>query len=566
MIWKKIMLSFTFVLLTLVIIIGVNFFAIQTIYQNMKYVASDIIPLSNAVKAPDKSIVNLQNAVMEYIMNQNPKSLDSYDQDFEQLKKDLKVLNTYDQKYPSLEKLMGKLNQHINNMKEFYDAQISLVDNFNVVEAQMNDEKNKQYMADYRVIQDELTKKMEKINYESLANANELKNQILIFSIIVSIMALIFISFIALKVVRNISSPIKKVSNVLEQISNGDLTLMEIKTDRKDEIGDMLRSLNKMIRDLNHMVTQVSESALQVAAQSEQLNASSEQGNVSAQFNAEVTQKTVEVFDRQLNAFRDISLSIQAISSGIEEIGDTSSDMMSVTEESTLQTSEGSKAVHNVSNQMRDINESVEQTTTIIQALGDQSKEIDNIVNMITTISEQTNLLALNAAIEAARAGEHGKGFAVVADEVRKLAEESKKSATDISIMVKEIQSETNKAVDSMNINKEKIVQGLVYTDQASTALFNIEKSIANTYEKGSIVRTAVTQVEEMSGKIVESVSVVQEIVGNSVHGLQQSSAATQEQLASIEEVTHSTSLLASLAAELQKVIAHFKLTKKDLN
>lgn len=560
------MLSFTFVLLTLVIIIGVNFFAIQTIYQNMKSVASDIIPLSNAVKAPDKSIVNLQNAVMEYIMNQNPKSLDSYDQDFEQLKKDLKVLNTYDQKYPSLEKLMGKLNQHINNMKEFYDAQISLVDNFNVVEAQMNDEKNKQYMADYRVIQDELTKKMEKINYESLANANELKNKILIFSILVSIIALIFISFIALKVVRNISSPIKKVSNVLEQISNGDLTLEEIKTVRKDEIGDMLRSLNKMIRDLNHMVTQVSESALQVAAQSEQLNASSEQGNVSAQFNAEVTQKTVEVFDRQLNAFRDISLSIQAISSGIEEIGDTSSDMMSVTEESTLQTSEGSKAVHNVSNQMRDINESVEQTTTIIQALGDQSKEIDNIVNMITNISEQTNLLALNAAIEAARAGEHGKGFAVVADEVRKLAEESKKSATDISIMVKEIQSETHKAVDSMNINKEKIVQGLVYTDQASTALFNIEKSIANTYEKGSIVRTAVTQVEEMSGKIVESVSVVQEIVGNSVHGLQQSSAATQEQLASIEEVTHSTSLLASLAAELQKVIAHFKLTKKDLN
>lgn len=565
MIWKKIMISFTFVLLTLLTITGINIYAIQTIYQNTEVVANDIIPLSTAVRAPDKSIVNLQNAVMEYIMNQNPKSLESYDRDFEQLNKDLKKLNIYGQKYSSLEKLMGKLNQHINNMKEFYDAQISLVDNFNVVEAQMNDEKNKMYMAKYRAIQDELTKEMEKINNESLANASELKSKIMIFSIFVSIIAFIIISLIALKVVRNISSPIKKVSNVLEQISNGDLTSDEIRTTRKDEIGDMLRSLSKMIRDLNHMVTQVSESAQQVAAQSEQLYTSSEQGDFSAKLNAQVIQKTVEVFDQQLNAFRDISLSIQAISSGIEEISGTSFEMMSVTEEATLQTSKGSNAVHNVSNQMRDINESVEQTTTIIQSLGEQSKEINNIVNMITTISEQTNLLALNAAIEAARAGEHGKGFAVVADEVRKLAEESKKSAIDISIMVKEIQSETNRAVNSMNVNKEKIVQGLVFTDQASTALLNIEKSIANTYEKGSIVRTAVTQVEEMSGKIVASVSVVQGIVENSVNSLQQSSAATQEQLASIEEVTHSTTLLASLASKLQNVIAHFKLTKKDL-
>lgn len=559
------MLSFTFVLLILVIIIDVNFFAIQTISKNTEVVANDIIPLSTAVRAPDKSIVNLQNAVMEYVMNQNPKSLDSYDQDFEQLNKDLKVLHSYNQKYPSLKKLMGKLDQHINNMKEFYDSQISLVDNFSVVEAQMNDEKNKQYMEEYRAIQDKLTKEMEKINHQSLGNANELKNKIIMFSILVSIIAIIFISLIALKVIQNISSPIKNVSNVLEQISNGDLTFEEIKTTRKDEIGDMLRSLNKMIRDLNNMVTQVSESALQVAAKSEQLSASSEQGSISAKLNAQVTQETVEVFDQQLNAFHDISLSIQAISTGIEEIGGTSSDMMSVTEEATLQTSNGSNAVNNMSNQMRDINESVEQTTAIIQSLGEQSKEIDNIVNMITTVSEQTNLLALNAAIEAARAGEHGKGFAVVADEVRKLAEESKKSATDISVMVREIQSETYRAVDSLNVNKEKIVQGLVFADQASTALCSIEKSITNTYEKGSIVRTAITQVEEMSGKIVESVSVVQEIVGNSVHSLHQSSAATQEQLASMEEVTHSSTLLASLASELQKVIAHFKLTKKGL-
>lgn len=209
---------------------------------------------------------------------------------------------------------------------------------------------------------------------------------------------------------------------------------------------------------------------------------------------------------------------------------------------------------------MEEIHHSVEQTTIIIQELGEHSKEIDHIVQMITNISEQTNLLALNAAIEAARAGEHGRGFAVVADEVRNLAEESKKSAIEISEMVHDIQSGTGKAVSSMNINKQKIAEGLILTEDAKRSLSYIEESITQTFKKGNAVRAEVLQAETLSAKIVESLTEIGLIMEHSVNSLQKSNISSQEQLESVEEISKSTVLLESLAGNLQHSIANFKL------
>lgn len=534
-------------------------YALNILYGKADEIVHEAIPLTEAVNAPEKGLVNLQTAVMQFIMTQNESSLDHYAKDYQQVEKDLKKAAAYYGKYPKMKQLMDQQQKQIKDMKAFYDSQIGLVRNFDVVSAQMNLSKSK-VMDQYRVNKKEAMDYINAINAESLKAANKVKNQIMLISILISSFSIILIIVIAYRQIKNISAPIRRVSSILNEISNGNLAIQEVETSRRDEIGDMLRSLNKMIQDLRQTVSQVSESALQVAAHSEQLAASSEQGSKSALFTAQISKETVEGFEKQQASFRDISHSIQAVTEGIQQIADNSTDMIKVTEEATTQTEAGARAVNNAVAQMEEIHHSVEQTTVIIQELGEHSKEIDHIVKMITNISEQTNLLSLNAAIEAARAGEHGKGFAVVADEVRKLAEESKKSAAEISGMIHDIQSGTGKAVASMNVNKQKIAEGLIFTGDAKRSLSYIEESITQTFTKGKAVRAEVLQAETLSAKIVESLIEIEQIVEHSVESLQQSNTSSQEQLESVEEISKSTVLLESLAGNLQHSIANFNL------
>jgi methyl-accepting chemotaxis protein len=388
----------------------------------------------------------------------------------------------------------------------------------------------------------------------------DLKFQNILLSLGASIVAFVVIILIAWKMMKDIIKPINLVSGVLQRISNGDLTVKELKVRKSDELGVMMITLNKMIGDLRHTVSEVSLSAKQVALQSEELSASTEQGSQSAQVTATISQNTTQAFEQQLDAVVQISTSIHSVSSAIEDITRNSTQMIDMMEESTKQVDNGTQAVVNVVNQMNEISQSVEHTTNSIELLGEHSNQITKIVHMITSISDQTNLLALNAAIEAARAGEYGRGFAVVADEVRKLAEESRKSAEEINKMISDVQIETKQAVASMNTSIEKIETGLHYTDKANLALNTIQTSIHDTYKKGNIVRNSVLNVDHLTEEILKALEEVQAVVEQSVASLQESNQASHQQLASISDVTNSTESLATLAQQLQKAVSVFDL------
>ncbi|MFE4026213.1 methyl-accepting chemotaxis protein [Priestia sp. YIM B13551] len=211
--------------------------------------------------------------------------------------------------------------------------------------------------------------------------------------------------------------------------------------------------------------------------------------------------------------------------------------------------STGNVSVKEVTNQMNKIYESVKISTSEVRGLEDRSTEIGRIIDTITRIAEQTNLLALNAAIEAARAGEHGKGFAVVAGEVRKLAEESKTSAIQISHLLKEIEAQAKQAYQNMEVNTEEVTLGIATVEDVTEQFSTIMEDVFAAQEQMNKMTKATGEIDGYSFKVMESVMGLSEVAKQAAAYAEEVAAASQEELASIEE-------LVVLAATLKATVS----------
>nr|MBO2505100.1 hypothetical protein [Bacilli bacterium] len=249
------------------------------------------------------------------------------------------------------------------------------------------------------------------------------------------------------------------------------------------------------------------------------------------------------------------------ILSGISNISEKSKQVTQLARESSKEAEDGRVAVVENVNQMKHIHESVDKSNEMIQSLSSRSKEIGNILSVISGIADQTNLLALNAAIEAARAGEHGKGFAVVADEVRNLAEQSQSSTKLIEEIIRSIQNDTDTSVKLMNEVLENTNRGLTVTETTAEKFKKIiETSHSITPQIEEITDTMeqiYTNVEDIVAKMNILTKVSQENAANS----EEVAAFTEEQLASMEEINSSAKSLTDLAEELRTHINNFKIS-----
>lgn len=463
---------------------------------------------------------------------------------------------------------------------------------------------------------DELTNLNDSLIKSNVSDAKNFAASKKQLSLILSIFATLLGIVIAFVIGRSISKPLVALTAAAQTMATGDLTLEipDIKT--KDETQTLGDAFKTMVANIKDLIQQINSTSNQVAATSEQLSVNSEETAKASQQVAKAIEEvargtteqtrnvtdTVRTVDQVTQAIEQIaggaqeqnrnvmtttelvegmSTKIELMSKGMEEVKEASAH-------SGIIAKDGGQAVNKTVVGMERVKEAVFETANRIKELGEQSIQIGEIIQVIDEIAEQTNLLALNAAIEAARAGEHGKGFAVVADEVRKLAERSGKATKEIASLITNIQKGTNVAVESMEIGTKEVEEGVAVAQEAGKSLeeivsvvgrsnegvIEITKIIAEIMAASKEVSNAISNVaaitEENTAATEEISASTQQVSGamqnisaiteESSAAAEEVSASTEEMTASVEEIASSSQTLKDMADNLNTIVGRFKI------
>lgn len=457
--------------------------------------------------------------------------------------------------------------QMVNNLKETYDEYIALMDQLISQQESsssqaidtLNSSKMKEIEANFNGQINKILEVARNTMDNDQLEAGDKTTFVIKMLIGATVIAILMGLVISLVISYLISKPVLKMSSAMERLAGGDFSMEPIKVTNRDEIGDMVHSMNQMVQDLGSMLAKVSESSEYLAASAEELSASSEENKSAASRVAQISQQNAAGSERQLESFRETTGKVDEIAAEVERIVLSSEGMLKATVHSAETTRKSVVYINDVDKKMKEIYATTEGTKAIIHSLDQHSQNISSVVSLITGISSQTNLLALNAAIEASRAGEHGRGFAVVAEEIRKLADESRRSAEEVVAIIELIQNEIEQAVESMEKESHLVTTSLASTNETREAFGIIEASMADVEQQ---VRSLSSSIEEIQSFSQEIAAEIERAGAVSEEGLQlskESSAASEEQLALMTEAIQSVQNLAKLAEDMQSQIARFR-------
>jgi methyl-accepting chemotaxis protein len=378
---------------------------------------------------------------------------------------------------------------------------------------------------------EEFAKKMDKQMGEMVKETITTSNKIQMTLIIVVIAAGLIAVIQALFIIRSITAPLAKLVSISNTVASGDLTV-RVEVTSKDEVGELMGAMKRMTDNLRLIIGEVSDASGQVASAADQLTATAKEiavgtEEVGAQAN------TVATSGEEMTATsHDIAKNCLFVSEGAQRASRSAQD--------------GALVVEATITVMSQIAEKVQESSKTVESLGARSDQIGEIVGTIEDIADQTNLLALNAAIEAARAGEQGRGFAVVADEVRALAERTTKATKEISVMIRAIQNETKSAVSVMEQSVRQVESGTTEAARSGSALQDILHQINDVAAQVQQIATAAEEQTAVTSEISSNMIQITDIVQQTARGAHESSMAAAQ--------------LSGNAEGLQQVVRRFKL------
>jgi methyl-accepting chemotaxis protein len=341
---------------------------------------------------------------------------------------------------------------------------------------------------------------------------------------------------VATSLARSITSSTTQMLLMIQEVADNNLASKDLKIDSEDEIGMAGEALNRMKNNLQGIIHSIASTASHVASASEEISSSATQQAQSAE-----TQKDQTV---------QVATAMQEMSSTVVSVSDSCNKAADAARQAAETARLGGTIVEGTLTKMRVIAESVGATAKKMEELGKSSDQIGRIIGVIDDIADQTNLLALNAAIEAARAGEQGRGFAVVADEVRKLAERTTTATKEIAQMIKNIQDETKIAVVAMESGTKEVEEGVTSTAKAGDTLRAIIQMSEQVGGMITEIATAATEQSSTTEQVNMNIDQIAKLVKESAIGAQQSATACQD--------------LSSLALDLQTMVGKFKLEERN--
>jgi methyl-accepting chemotaxis protein len=332
-------------------------------------------------------------------------------------------------------------------------------------------------------------------------------------------------------ITRLITRPIAQAVESAQRVAKGDLT-QAITTDRKDEAGQLLMALSDMQDGLKHTLLEIANAADQLASAAEELSA--------------VTDESTRGLTRQNDEIQQAATAVNQMTAAVEEVARNAVSTSEASRQTTGEADDGRQQVDQAVLGMTSMVTEINGSTQAVSDLADQVREIGKVVDVIRSIADQTNLLALNAAIEAARAGEQGRGFAVVADEVRALAHRTQTSTVDIEQMIGHVQQRADGAVNAMNKSLTLASDTQVQAKNAGDALQKITSSVAKINERNLVIASASEEQAQVAREVDRNLLNIQDLSTQTAAGANQTSASSQE--------------LSRLATSFNVLVAKFQL------
>lgn len=557
---KRLNAALIIMIILITITVALNYMSLKNIQGNMDEALDYRVEQIRSVDKIRFNVAMQGMYVRAFVFDGKEESAESFKQYNELLDQEIEYLST----------LISN-----DTMKELMEQIIKYRDDFNYGYLDMMDafERGDQILANgfintkLRSANDgmfDATAQMVEYQENKLDAINKKADDAIAFSVLVAGIALAISVLIGILVMvfirKTIISPLNGIVYEANIIAAGDLSQQDIQVKTKDEIGQLGNAFNSMKNNLSNLIKNIQVNSEQVNAAAQELSASTEEISATTEDVTVRVNDTAERAQISAHASNESARAMEETAAGVQRIAESTQKLLGNSVDATQTAKDGGQIIYDAQQQMSIISSSTNSVNALVQKLAQQTEEINNISQLITSITDQTNLLALNAAIEAARAGEHGKGFAVVADEVRKLAEQSKSSANSIVNLTLEIKADTQNVERAVSESLVSVEDGVKIISHAGESFITIVDAVTQMSMQIQEISSTSEELSASAEQVTASINEIAHSSNESSGNLEMIAAAVEEQTASMQQVNAVAVSLSDNAQTLQQEIQQFKV------